>query len=753
MPSEYLYSNAGPVVGFDPVDNLPSLDLKMEYDFPQEENLLEEFGSVFDNLLDGPNTDDKMCFDSALFDNLLEDDSGSSGGSPVWHPMFPQLADLHSSPSAANAFNVGFRSEFDLKTESESPVSSPQSFSSSSDSCSSSDVTKFGVPTVLDTPPISPPRNGDLSPPPQPLVTVQKTSDKKSAAVLKIDPKNIKIISCSASAIKGLKPIGKHAKVVLPKEILEKVEKIKKERELSSSSPAQLTVQQNSDIKLPTLQRNVVVTLSNGAVAPVSQLKKESQLQGCQPLLATVLRPAQSVVPGTKSINALKLNGTTSRREDLAMKALKKQQRMIKNRESACLSRKKKKEYVTNLESKINELEKENRCLRLENDSLKSRLKELECNSTSDWSSGYGKFATGGFGGRGGGVLTNFKKTTALLAVIFMVSINFGSLSLMHRENEPGRGVKSSEEGRLLGGGAGYLGSAPPVRLGRTLLWAQQESTAANTSSAEPPAMCPLYVNQTESLRLEKELRRWIAVDSRSGASGNATVSKLHNSNKAGYESATAFGRPTLRQLILHSPFGQNNNRHWKAQHRLSRALDSGALEVVYGAAGLFPGSMPRRDDTFYVVSFSDDHLLVPALAHNMSLRPRMSLILPTVPVNGSNVPKGAIAMMQIDCEVLATRSLHLTGSDITSLREMNRRQNNTQSHDHSVDMKDSRPPYFVRTSKSPGDTGGGSVRDDGRAEEGGGRVRNGSDGRVTPEFDSTFDPYREGRRRTYAFP
>ena len=44
-----------------------------------------------------------------------------------------------------------------------------------------------------------------------------------------------------------------------------------------------------------------------------------------------------------------------------------------------------------------------------------------------------------------------------------------------------------------------------------------------------------------------------------------------------------------------------------------------------------------RREDTFYVVSFSGDHLLLPAASRNQSARPRMSLILPSIllPVNG----------------------------------------------------------------------------------------------------------------------
>ena len=129
---------------------------------------------------------------------------------------------------------------------------------------------------------------------------------------------------------------------------------------------------------------------------------------------------------------------------------------MIKNRESACLSRKKKKEYVTNLEDELNSLSKENADLKEENDALKTRVSELENEKNqmalmAGWASPRSILSSGSsdksnISSPAKGEqqysptyqeinkksntdpTSKYKKGTALLALLFMISLNANNL-------------------------------------------------------------------------------------------------------------------------------------------------------------------------------------------------------------------------------------------------------------------------------------------------------------------------------------
>ena len=80
--------------------------------------------------------------------------------------------------------------------------------------------------------------------------------------------------------------------------------------------------------------------------------------------------------------------------------------------------------------------------------------------------------------------------------------------------------------------------------------------------------------------------------------------------------------------------------------------------------------AIERREDTFYVVSFSGDHLLLPASSHNQTSRPRMSLLLPTlaVPMNGKCAACAYVMTSQSWlCDIVLDMHTHVLseGSDL----------------------------------------------------------------------------------------
>ncbi|KAL4721350.1 hypothetical protein ACJJTC_015035 [Scirpophaga incertulas] len=70
--------------------------------------------------------------------------------------------------------------------------------------------------------------------------------------------------------------------------------------------------------------------------------------------------------------------------------------------------------------------------------------------------------------------------------------------------------------------------------------------------------------------------------------------------------------------------------------------------------------ALHRRDDTYYVVGVGKgEHLLLPAVSHNVTRPPRMALILPAR-INNESLTADIVTLMQIDCSVVNTTIVKL---------------------------------------------------------------------------------------------
>lgn len=86
-----------------------------------------------------------------------------------------------------------------------------------------------------------------------------------------------------------------------------------------------------------------------------------------------------------------------------------------------------------------------------------------------------------------------------------------------------------------------------------------------------------------------------------------------------------------------------------------------------------FERQIRKRNDTNYYVSFRRDHVVFPSLTQNKTQRPRMSMIVPAMLVNNnsdsssvnSSESNSQFAFIQIECEVLDTRLIHMKLNDI----------------------------------------------------------------------------------------
>ncbi|XP_029988690.1 cyclic AMP-dependent transcription factor ATF-6 alpha [Sphaeramia orbicularis] len=410
----------------------------------------------------------------------------------------------------------------------------------------------------------------------------------------------------------------------------------------------------------------------------LSQPSQVLQIQTSQALTSNVVamptlsqdRPVPVAAPPVVSV-ALR---TPSSDDD--SKLSQRQQRMIKNRESASLSRKKKKEYLLSLEARLKMALTENEALKNENGNLKRQLEGLLSQNT---------------------VLKATapkRRAVCLMVVLVFLMLNVGPLSVF--QGGPGSKlevVSTQHSGRHLLGvsletetegfrGTESLGSGPT----ETADSSEDKALMVVKDHVilRPPPPCQPPVNRTKCIELAHALRGWVHRHEVQQTKSR----RMSNSNH----------KPTrtiLKTTNIEADSSQIVTVHYT---KTTEEKNPGSeLQVYYApphTSSDFFDEIHRRGDTFYVVSFRRDHLLLPATNHNKGSRPKVSVLLPAMNINESIIrDKEFEVMMQIDCEVTDTRILHIRSSTIPPLLRVN---HTDTFYQHSPTDNQATPPISV---------------------------------------------------------
>ncbi|NXA29136.1 ATF6A factor, partial [Ibidorhyncha struthersii] len=365
-----------------------------------------------------------------------------------------------------------------------------------------------------------------------------------------------------------------------------------------------------------------------------------------------------SKIPVTKPL----LQSTTPAM-GLDVNVLRRQQRMIKNRESAFQSRKKKKEYMLGLEARLEAALLENEKLKKENSTLKRQLDEVVLENQ--------KLK----------VSSPKRRTLCVMVILVFIMLNYDPFGELTETIGCLIKIVIHLFQRSHGSSCNLCGFADSRAYSLDLVKGLYDRSVSDNKAlmivseepllyiSPPPPPCQPLINRTESLRLNHELRGWV-----------------HRHEVERTRSRRLSNNQQQKARVMQSSLSEKADSQLMAMPYRDTSLSRNSgneLQVYYASPRSYQDffeAIRRREDTFYVVSFRRDHLLLPATTHNKTRRPKMSIVLPAVNIN-ENVINGQDyeVMMQIDCEVMDTRILHIKSSSVPPyLREQRRNHTDT---------------------------------------------------------------------------
>lgn len=229
----------------------------------------------------------------------------------------------------------------------------------------------------------------------QPINIIQGTLIPITAVSLATSPNGTNIINTNSSQLKKVKIQPKPVPIATKPNSIATVKQAPQITPKTLSTPKRIVLSgndyKNLFLKCKTQQVGGIdgqnCAISGGAVTTLQTQANESSVFNVVSTNTSAVSNGNLNTTATTQVNAQPINATNvnnlmqitplsqnrkpklkSLQDEIDERTLKKQMRMIKNRESACLSRKKKKEYVNTLEARIMDLSKENQNLKSVNE-------------------------------------------------------------------------------------------------------------------------------------------------------------------------------------------------------------------------------------------------------------------------------------------------------------------------------------------------------------------------------------------------